>query len=127
MGKRKFESWAMAEAAYDRASKEGSVLMLALTDVLHKEVEWLSEKPMVGVSRLAAPHGGIVVFMEKGMPANAFYLDAWCDDIEKRPAPASSNKAEYEAWIHLRSVAVKAKDWQRRIHEGLMQKVPSSK
>lgn len=117
MGKkrRQFESWADAEAAYNASSKLAGALQLALTDLVSGSVKWIEgEQPRkIGLSRLAAAHGGIVILVERH-GIGAMYLEDWLSSEQSRPAPLTTKEymPEYRAWLDVRRLAAAAKTAQ---------------
>jgi hypothetical protein len=125
MGKRvrKFGSWADAEIAHDAAQKCASVLEIALLELALKRVKWLvgdTGSRRVGLCRLEAAHGGVVIIVEKGM-VGARYLDEWVAQVEKyAPCTKKEYMPEYKAWLDIRQLAAKAKEEQRAVYERLL-------
>jgi hypothetical protein len=121
MAKRKFKSWAFAEEAYAHETKSAGLLQMALSDVLAGKVDWVSEEGglKVGVSRLDAPHGGIVVLLEDGI-ASAQYVDDWASWIGRRPMPSFSDPERTAIWDRDQRFAAEVRRRQNTVHERLM-------
>lgn len=120
--KRRFSTWADAEIAYDLANRMSGVLDVALRELVLGRVKWLEgEQPRrVGLCKLDAPHGGVVILVEREM-IGAQYLEEWAHRIQTTPAPAGSKDyhKDYKSWLDLRRLAAKAKDEQRVVSERL--------
>ena len=123
MAKRKFKTWALAEEAHDRASKDAGVLQMALTDVLRNRVDWIRECEdlRVGISRLDAPHGGIAILEQNGYVA-ADYLDNWVCRTLQITAPTHGTQDEYDHWVRHNHIAREAKRRQNVVNEELKKK-----
>ncbi len=117
MGKKRvhtFSTWADAEAAYNTASKMAGALDIALGELVRGSVKWLEgEQPRkVGLCKLAAPNGGVVILVEQTM-VGAIYLNDWLERVEKSTPPTKKEyMPEYKAWVDVRRLATTAKKEQ---------------
>ncbi len=121
MAKRRFETWAFAEEAHDRESKKAGVLQMALTDLCLGKAEWISGTSENGaaLSRLDAPHGGIIILVDHGI-ADAYYVDDWMGMVQKMAAPGFSDPESTKAWTDLRNLMDEVRHRQNVVHERLM-------
>lgn len=122
MAKRKFKTWAFAEEAHDHESKKAGVLQMALTDLCTGKAEWISGTSENGaaLSRLDAPHGGIIILVDQGI-ADAYYADDWMGMVQKMPAPGFLDPESTKAWSDLRSLMFEVKRRQHAVHERLLE------
>lgn len=107
---RTYRTWEDAEAAHRTASKMAELLQSALEELVRGKVQWLEGRAprKIGLCKLAAPHGGIVILVEREM-IGAQYLTAWSDMVQGTPAPpARDYKPEYKTWLDIRRLAAAA-------------------
>jgi hypothetical protein len=116
--KRTFESWEAAEIAFRDEAKVRGVLEIALRELAYGQVQWIQgelipAKRKIGLCKLVAPHGGVVIVQEYGM-VSAVYLDEWVARVERIPGPNTRRDydIEYRSWLDLWNLARIAK--QRR-------------
>lgn len=123
MGKKRihtFSTWADAESAYERASKQAGALDVALGDLVRGAVKWIDgEQPRkIGLCKLSAPHGGVVILVEQKM-VGALYLDEWLNRVQTQPPPSTKKEymPDYRAWLDIRRLASSAKAEQEQAQE----------
>lgn len=122
MGKKRnraFSTWTDAELAHEVVSKMSGALAIALEELVHERVRWLSgEQPRkVGLCKLSEKHGGIVILVEREM-VGAVYLNDWLEQVQRRPAPHTKEYLpEYKAWLDIRRLAAAAKSEQEQAQE----------
>lgn len=95
MSKKRFPSYAAAEAAAMAADKRATCLAIALGEVLAGTVQWFDaplpdgRRARFGLVRPTAPHGGIVI-VQQGI-VTASYLDEWADEMRRHAGHGSAD------------------------------------
>ena len=115
-----FSTWADTESAYKVASRLAGALEVALGELVRGTVKWLEgEQPRkIGLCKLAAPHGGIVILVEQTM-VGALYLNDWILRVQNQSTPPTKKEymPEYKAWLDIRRLAEMAKAEQEQAQE----------
>jgi hypothetical protein len=121
--KRKFSTWADAEFAHDAAQRSTGILEIALRELVHGNVKWLSgdlNVRRVGLCKMDGAHGGVVIISDRNR-VEAYYLEEWVNRMLTMPAPLSKKEymPDYRAWTDFRALASRVMNEQRVANERL--------